>query len=1012
LGRRVAALAFGLFLAALARADSAPRVEAVELRLPAGADGSGFPALVAVQRGQPLSPRAVRRSIERLFATGRLSDVVVTSEPVPGSSGGVRVVFELKPVQKIERLEVAGAHVQTRAEVLAAAHLSDGAEYYPDRVDEAIHGIGESYARRGYPHAQVAVDVSEQPGGVELTLRLDEGAPLRVHTVSVVGITGVPLYQLVDAFGVRDGDVLDRDALVSGLDRVRLLFREQRYYRAQVSEPTVDVNGDRADIALPLDAGPRFEFRFAHARSFPDNVLEGVLDYDGSEPLDGTVETRLARRIETFYRYRGFPDARVTPGEHVGPVGELAYVRFEVDEGEPMRVRTVDFEGNQALSTAELRDTVAELIAEKRPVPQGDVHANDDPLRLEGRRLSAIEADQPEPPPNEVFVEDAYREAADQIAQRYHELGYLSAQVRMTALDRTLAGRDAKVSFAVEEGVQTVVKTVAVRGLPDQFTVPSEAQLATGGGLNRNEVEQARASLTRALGRGGYLFAHVDATTNVSDGGRAATVSFAVDPGPQVHVGQVIVQGLRRTDPELVRKNLSLRSGDVLDPERLYESQKDLVTLAVFRTVGVHLIEPEVAEPTKDVVVEVKERPLLSGEIGGGYSLADGPRILTDVIYPNLFGRGVSLSGHAKLNYVGLSAQAVSTYQDSTDLQGINGIDGRATVSIQEQRIYGLLPLQVGAHLDLIGERVHRPSYRYSRVAAVAGADWAATRWLDLSLQYQIENDVVRAPAIEDLLGSINQIDAQRLRFPQGNFALQSLGPTLTLDFRDDPLNPHRGILFQWSNEVMHDLDATLTDADGNETGKVPIFNLKSAASLSGYIPLGRRVVLALSARGGRIFPLNPKSETIAPERFFMGGALSLRGFGEDALLPADRRTQLHQELAACSVPNSAVDCTAAQRLMAGDQLPSEGGELFELAKAELRFPAFGAFDLGVFAEAGNLWLSASNAKAFELRYVAGLGLRYVTPVGPLALDFGFNLSPDTAVNEPTVGIHFSVGLF
>ena len=46
------------------------------------------------------------------------------------------------------------------------------------------------------------------------------------------------------------------------------------------------------------------------------------------------------------------------------------------------------------------------------------------------------------------------------------------------------------------------------------------------------------------------------------------------------------------------------------------------------------------------------------------------------------------------------------------------------------------------------------------------------------------------------------------------------------------------------------------------------------------------------------------------------------------------------------------------------------------------------------------------------LRYTAGAGLRYATPVGPLALDLGVNLDRDRVVNEPAAQVHFSIGLF
>ena len=84
---------------------------------------------------------------------------------------------------------------------------------------------------------------------------------------------------------------------------------------------------------------------------------------------------------------------------------------------------------------------------------------------------------------------------------------------------------------------------------------------------------------------------------------------------------------------------------------------------------------------------------------------------------------------------------------------------------------------------------------------------------------------------------------------------------------------------------------------------------------------------------------------------------------------------------------------------------------LFAVFKAELRFPAFSVLDLGVFFEAGNLWLALPNTVG-PFRPVVGAGVRYVTPIGALALDLGFNLDADLVINEPRFVVHFNIGVF
>src|SRR6185503_9427745 len=85
---------------------AAREVVEVELSLPPGSDPRSLTELfelVVIRRGQVLSPLAVRRSIEGLWSTGRFSDVAARVVEVPG---GVRLVFQLTPVQQLARLVI------------------------------------------------------------------------------------------------------------------------------------------------------------------------------------------------------------------------------------------------------------------------------------------------------------------------------------------------------------------------------------------------------------------------------------------------------------------------------------------------------------------------------------------------------------------------------------------------------------------------------------------------------------------------------------------------------------------------------------------------------------------------------------------------------------------------------------------------------------------------------------------------------------------------------------------
>lgn len=996
------------------RAQAAPEVVAVELVLPPNSDVKGLSAmsdLVTVRRGQQLSPLAVRRSVEGLWSTGRFTNVEARVVDVPG---GVRLVFQLTPIQHLVRLVVEGNVTLSDEEIRRASGLQESAPLDPDSVDTARTAIEEAYSRKGYDQARVMVSEQPSPEGVVLVLTLDEGEPTRLGSMTLTGSPGLPLSRLLDTLELKPGAVFDQARLDAGLERLRALLRQEHYYRARVGAPTVSVEAGRATVALPVSAGPRYSFHFHGNYHFPESILEKVLAYDGAEPLDQGVMWNLARRVANFYRYRGFHDVRVTPREVRKPDHAEAVLVFEVEEGHPLTVTEVRFQGNRKLPSGVLREVLAERIRASEPLPDVDLPLRDDPLELDGRSAHGPRSLPLAPDPHTIFVEEAYVEAAEVLTEAYRERGFPNAQVRFHRLQLDVSKRTAVAEFEVEEGSEARVGEVVVEGMPPG-TSATGLDLAEEDSLSEEAVERARQNLERTLARAGYMFSRVEVEALPGeDDPRYMKVRLRVEPGPQVRVGRIGVQGLVRTDEKTVRAILGLEVGSILDPEKLAEGRRRLARLNIFRQVEVQLREPNRREELKDILVTVQERPRIDGEVSGGYFLVDGPRVTLDTQFPNVDGHGLNLLARAKVNYAGWSQEAFSgRYSGAQDssLQGWQGLGGRGSVSLTQPRLALLGNRELGGRADLIGERVHRPSYLSTRFATVGGLDWSGTRWLNLSLQAEVEHNRLSSRA--GVLSVPSRADTERLRFPYGAFTLVSLRPSATLDFRDEPTNPRKGLLLSASTEFTKGLSVAPTDAQGNSAPDFPINEMKLSGSLSVYAPLGRRASVALSARAGTIVPLQKGAQSIGSKLFYLGGSSSLRGFREDGVIPEDQRAEVRRQIQACRAVINPAGCSSDLTPVLAGQAPlSQGGELFTLGKAELRLPAFSSLDLGLFFEAGNLWADRTNYDPLVLRYTAGAGLRYLTPVGPLSFDVGFNLDPDETFNEPTTQFHFSIGVF
>src|SRR5262249_54127043 len=228
----------------------------------------------------------------------------------------------------------------------------------------------------GYEDAQIATEIRDLPRGLELGFSIREGEPTRVSAITVAGSPGLPLNRILDSLKLEIGDVLDLEQVGTHLEKLRGVYRQQRFYRARIAEPVIYPGPMGATVALPIFSGPRYEIRFRGNRSFRDQVMRAILDYDGTETLDRSLIDRLVRRIAAFYRYRGFHDVRVEAREVQQPRSLKAALWFEIEEGLPVTVEEVAFRGHQALSAEELRQIVVDTVRAKAPVPSGEVHPN------------------------------------------------------------------------------------------------------------------------------------------------------------------------------------------------------------------------------------------------------------------------------------------------------------------------------------------------------------------------------------------------------------------------------------------------------------------------------------------------------------------------------------------------------------------------------------------------------------------------------------------------------------
>lgn len=970
--------------------------------------------------GTPLTRERLRDSARALLASGAWADVAYEGEPTPR---GVRVVVTLSPRILLARIEVSGNATISTPAVLDLLGAREGSELTRPSLETFRRALLAELAERGFLDARVDVELrdTDTPSRKVLRVRVREGAPRRIAQLRFIRRTSRSIPETIEpprnadvlgALGVGVGDPLDRRRLDEGLHRAIAHLRERGYLEAHLEPPVVDV--DSGAVSIPARFGPRYRVEIHGHAPLGRSDVESVLDL-GTERLSAAMLENVRTRIVDLYRRHGFHNPRVQlvrtldPRRRRADDGTLdpafAVLGVHIAPGRRLRVVGVSFPGATHFAHDLLRDQIRSYLEEDLPSSQPFEPVDSDVvdrIGLSGR--AAVAARTIAAPllsvPATVWMESTYAEAVQHIEELYRADGYLDVRVGPAELI-PIEDDVAVVSVPVLEGTRTRIHDVRVRGneLIATRAILEAAGLFRGAPFSHVALEEARRRVIALYRDLGYFFARVEPSVHRSgDRERAEIVLDVVEAYP-VRVGRIDVTGLERASESLVLQALRIAPGDLLRPESIRQSEEALLRLGIFTSVNVAPADPDVPERVKDLRVTVSERLPQELALSAGIGTGEGARGAFEYTYRNLFGYAVALSLRAQLGFQ-FFFQDRELERAITALSLDDRVERRIAVGLAAPHIPGVQDVRVS--LDLVHLRDNFRDFGLDKNGAILAVALQPDRRLSGAVSAEIEHNTVSlfdAAGLREYLARpdvVNDPRTQRLlRVPDGESALASLRLVASADLRDSAFNPTEGAYVSAALEWARTL-ATEHPEDFSHFVKLTL-------TTTGYVELAERWVLALQARGGRVFHLEPGSRTYPNRAYFLGGVDSLRGFLQDQVIPQDQVEVLEAARA------SGRPLEAASIVRTGD--------FFYLGRAELRFPIAGELHGGAFVDFGNVWSFAEAMDAEDLlrvRVSAGLGLRLSTPVGPIAADYGVNLTrrDDQDVQEPFGAFHFSIGLF
>jgi outer membrane protein insertion porin family len=646
--------------------------------------------------------------------------------------------------------------------------------------------------------------------------------------------------------------------------------------------------------------------------------------------------------LASYFQAKGFFAVKVDANFKASPRGDT--IEYHIAREEKHKVDGVTFTGNRDLKSAGLLSHVA--IEKKHLFSSGKF--SDDLLRSSVKNLKAV----------------------------YASEGFSDAKVAPMVKN---SGGNIDVTFAVTEGPRDMVTSLKVEGAdtfpPSQFA-PQGLKVAAGQPYSAAHVSSDRATIVSNYLKAGYLTSSFreTATEASKEDPHHINVVYHIYEGPKVSTGDVLTLGRLHTSQRLIDGDLTdLRPEAPLTETALLRAGGKLYDhTGVFDWAQVDPKRQITTQTTEDVLVKVHEAQRNSITYGFGFEVIN---------------RGGSIPGGTvalpNLPPIGLPSNFTTSQKTFYGPRGTfqytrNNIRGKGeTLSLTA--FAGRLDQRFAVfYID--------PVFRWSPWNATPSVSYEKNEQNPIfsSQQEQATFQMQRAidSAHKNTLflrygfsqTNLTHVLIEQLVLPADqNVRLSTLSANLTRDTRDNPLDEHRGVL-----------DSLELDLSSSKLGSsVDFIKLTGQASL--YKQRFHNIVWANSVRVGLAQPFNDSRVPVS-EAFFTGGGNSLRGFPLDGAGP-QRQVQV------CSSGSSSA-CTEIQ-------VPAGGNEMLIVnAEARIPLPIKKGLSIVPFYDGGNIFPHVGFSRFTSLYSdTVGLGVRYLTPIGPIRFDLGRNLNPVQGVN-------------
>ena len=962
------------------------RVDAIEFEGVTFDKADKLPSELAQKAGEPLDPQKVRESMRRLFASGRYRDITVRGIK---QGGGVRLIFAGPPRYYVGRVTIEGVKNDRLMSLLEfATKLSPGTAFTDEEIPAGTEGIKQMLQQQGYYEPGISVKTTMDAVGaqVNVTYTVAIGPQARIGQVAVEGADiGLTTAEFRKKGKLKQGSKVTRDTTSNALARLRTLYQKKDRLEATVTlqKQTYVASRKQVDYEFRVNPGPQVQVLVEGVRLSKSRLHLLVPIFE-----EGTIDNDLlnegVHNIRDYLQQQGYFDAAVA----VRVIGEdtpAERVVFTVDRGIKHKVLDVELKGNKYFTD--------DLLRERMRVVKGNAY-----LRSGRYSPALVAAD------------------VSSIQALYRANGFDEATVKTDVQDadsapsgRPLKTAQIRVTYVVTEGPQQKFGKVDLVGV--------DASRATDvRGLMNTQAGQPFSLVTLSGDRDAvleYYLAHgfdqvkveIKQQKEATDPDKT-DVSLNVTEGQQVFVNKVLLSGVEKTKPSVVQGQILVHAGDPLDQTALLETQRNLYNIALFNEVVAAVQNPTGDAPQKNVLIQLTEAKRWNVTYGVGFEAQTGTP-------------SQGMISEASRIQLGLTPNETITQE------GKVGVSPRVSLDVSRINLRGTEDtLTLHSAFGLLEQvailTLQNPHFYGSKTwAGAISGGYSNIQDITTFTSSTLQGDfrLTQRPQLKDTFiydfqyrrVKVNSLQVSADLIPLQSQPVRVGGPGITW-FHDTrspgPLDAVKGSYSTVQTFVASSKFGSQTDfwkVDGSNATYYQFGKEKYVFARNTRIGYERawsaNPNVGNDACLGNLLKTNPSCSAVPlPERLYAGGAASLRGFGINGAGPRDLQTGF-------PVGGTAAFVNTFEFRMPAPTLPFVG--------SSLNFVAF--HDMGnVFQNPGDMFPSFKHFKqpdrdtckdvsgkvgTCSFNYFShdiGLGARYKTPVGPVRLDFSYNLNPPT----------------